>query len=139
MKRIDSSTVELTDQEQRFSVLHECMLDNGHGQTVAFVRAWQELNEFGWLPSAEFCEWTIGPTSSMDSYVDDTLYEIHCLMQTCPDHGPVAFVDGGETPSMAGGHDSYESWSCGCVISTTPYSHSRRRPDGTYSDDCGGR
>lgn len=137
MRRIDSSTVELTPQELRLGALHQAQLDAGLGHQDAFHAAWQELGEYAWLPTAEFVDWLIGPAP--EEIVDEVCYGIFCVMQTCPDHGAVRFVDGGESPSMAGGHDSHEEWSCGCVIQTTPYSHSRRRPDGTYSDDCGDR
>jgi hypothetical protein len=139
MKRIDSSTVELTDIEGRFAGAHEAALDLGAGHLDACVEAWEVVGDYGWLPSPEFIEWLIGPTPSDETWVTDVLYLIHCEMQTCPDHGPVRHIEGDEVPSMAGGYDSYERWSCGCVVSTTPYSHSRQRPDGTYSDDCGGR
>lgn len=137
MHRISSSEVELTEQELAMSQLHEQWLDRGHDHATAVEGAWLDLQQYGWLPSVEFIDWLVGPAP--EEIVTEMAYSIHCRMQTCPDHGAVCFVDGGESPSMAGGYDSSETWSCGCTIMTTPYSHTRRRPDGTHSDDCGER
>lgn len=140
MIRIDDRTVELDENEQRLSADYEAQLDAGLGCGDAIVEAWRAGSNYGWAPERDFVAWLLGlDPENMDyaELIDEACYAFHCLMVTCPDHGPVMFVEADSFPSMAGGTDSSETWSCGCTVGTTPFGSSRRRPDGTYSDDCG--